>query len=412
MLRLIPQCLALGLLAICISQRAVSDPLDEIGPQTAAAIQARYDTASTSCGGSEGPAFLCSGVLIRATPLNPPDTSWNPVLPNNYGLSLTFLRIDANFSRLPTGAVNGFIFLPPLTQPPSKLKLEILCAFPVSASTENRADAGCGTYANYPESNSCHRQVPPIVTADEWLAAYHAHDQSDARQCGFRTRIADSDYATQNFNAALLAHRFLQTTRFMELRVETWERNIAATLPVEAFFYLANEPQGAAQARRDQLSFKQDSGGMIKPIIRLTLAADQYGRALFTYDPSDQAELPIADPTPAPYPRQVTRHCESYIAAAQWITRADGISLETTPTDCARRNQPSSDHAFATDELIDKWSSDSRFTNPKGMRDQFLCHFKNAPSEATWNLEPWRENVGMAKTEAAYCNPPRPPTTR
>lgn len=393
----------------CLGQPPISAKVavsDDFGTQVATELQRRYDLTAAECGPSHGPAFLCSGVLLRATALNPSDASWNPVLPNNYGVSFSFLRRDGNFNSLAGGAVNGFIFYPPLTQPASKRKLEVLCAFPVSAGTENRSEAGCGAHQSYPtESDRCHRLQPPILTADEWLAAYFLHGQNGSRQCGFSTRISDGDYSTANFNAALLAHRFLQSTRFNELRIETWERNIAETLPVEAFFYLADDTRGRDQARRDQSSFKQHSGGLIKPIIRLTLAADQYGRALFTYNPSDQGETPIPDPGPAPYPRQVTRHCESYISRAQWIVRGDGISLAVTPTACARNNLPASDHAFAVDELIGAWSADRRFSNPKGMRDQFLCHLKNAPWEPEWNLEPWRPNVGLAKTEAAYCNP-------
>ncbi|WP_287812719.1 DUF2599 domain-containing protein, partial [Pseudomonas sp.] len=75
------------------------------------------------------------------------------------------------------------------------------------------------------------------------------------------------------------------------------------------------------------------------------------------------------------------------------------------PTACARTNIPAAERAFGVDELFQKWATDARFTNPSGMRDQYVCHMKNAPGEQEWNLEPWRPSVGAANTEAAYCNP-------
>ena len=40
-----------------------------------------------------------------------------------------------------------------------------------------------------------------------------------------------------------------------------------------------------------------------------------------------------------------------------------------------------------------------------GMNDQFLCHALGAADKATWNLEPWRPDVGEMATLAARCNP-------
>ena len=40
-----------------------------------------------------------------------------------------------------------------------------------------------------------------------------------------------------------------------------------------------------------------------------------------------------------------------------------------------------------------------------GMHDQFLCHALGAADKATWNLEPWRPDVGSMATLVARCNP-------
>jgi hypothetical protein len=39
------------------------------------------------------------------------------------------------------------------------------------------------------------------------------------------------------------------------------------------------------------------------------------------------------------------------------------------------------------------------------MRDQLACHALGAPDKATWNLEPWRPDVGLLLIMAAGCNP-------
>ncbi|GII98518.1 uncharacterized protein DUF2599 [Sediminihabitans luteus] len=40
-----------------------------------------------------------------------------------------------------------------------------------------------------------------------------------------------------------------------------------------------------------------------------------------------------------------------------------------------------------------------------GMRDQLDCHAVGAPDKATWNLEPWRPDVGLLAVMVARCNP-------
>jgi hypothetical protein len=39
------------------------------------------------------------------------------------------------------------------------------------------------------------------------------------------------------------------------------------------------------------------------------------------------------------------------------------------------------------------------------MHDQLVCHGIGAPDKATWNLEPWRPDVGLLAVLAAGCNP-------
>jgi hypothetical protein len=34
-----------------------------------------------------------------------------------------------------------------------------------------------------------------------------------------------------------------------------------------------------------------------------------------------------------------------------------------------------------------------------------VCHAVGAPDKSTWNLEPWRPDVGLILTATAQCNP-------
>jgi len=43
--------------------------------------------------------------------------------------------------------------------------------------------------------------------------------------------------------------------------------------------------------------------------------------------------------------------------------------------------------------------------NKPGIHDQLLCHAIGVPDKPTWNLEPWRPDVGLVATLAARCNP-------
>ena len=53
---------------------------------------------------------------------------------------------------------------------------------------------------------------------------------------------------------------------------------------------------------------------------------------------------------------------------------------------------------FVYDRLLD-WK------NEGGLKDQYYCHTQLAKTKSSWNLEPWRPNVSLAKTIAKACNP-------
>jgi len=88
------------------------------------------------------------------------------------------------------------------------------------------------------------------------------------------------------------------------------------------------------------------------------------------------------------------------IRSAHWVERSDGPSLFTDPTNFARTS--------SMPGWMLAWSEVIRYhpeADAPGLLDQIICHGIGAADKETWNLEPWRPDVGLAATLAARCNP-------
>jgi len=88
------------------------------------------------------------------------------------------------------------------------------------------------------------------------------------------------------------------------------------------------------------------------------------------------------------------------ILSAEWGNHDGGNSLAVRPSDCVRTSGLAMPDAV-WNALVAADSS----ANAPGMRDQLLCHMVGAQEKPTWNLEPWRPQVGLAQTMLAFCNP-------
>lgn len=109
-----------------------------------------------------------------------------------------------------------------------------------------------------------------------------------------------------------------------------------------------------------------------------------------------------ATSTPESYILTVER-CVKYVESAQWVYRDYQWSFSVTPTPCARRTPPEGT-PYLWDELTRDYSNSRYWKNTHGMRHQLICHLVIARDKPQWNLEPWRPDVGHAKTLAAGCN--------
>ena len=90
----------------------------------------------------------------------------------------------------------------------------------------------------------------------------------------------------------------------------------------------------------------------------------------------------------------------SAVARTSWGTREGGRSLAVTPTDWARVGSLAASELTWTQLIADEPEADS-----PTMHEQLSCHELGAPDKATWNLEPWRPDVGALAMIAARCNP-------
>ncbi|WP_369370645.1 DUF2599 domain-containing protein [Promicromonospora sp. Populi] len=90
----------------------------------------------------------------------------------------------------------------------------------------------------------------------------------------------------------------------------------------------------------------------------------------------------------------------SAIESATWGENEGGRSLAVDPTDWVRHAGEAGLDLIRTQLVATEPEADSA-----PMDDQLVCHAMGAPDKGTWNLEPWRPDVGLILTAAAHCNP-------
>lgn len=259
------------------------------GPTVVAQLTAAYFDTRENCGKLSTPAFLCTGVLLRGTGQSDSHHAWNP-RPGSEGVSFSYIRKDANFDRLVWGIAHGFIFYPYLNAPAGKVHPEVLCSFPIEAYTWVRN--GCGPTSYHPvDSDVCQKQG--ITTAAQWKVHIEkgplgGGDGIYTYVCGFDVRNALNEAGGPAFYQSLRAMHEIPkevASRYNELLLQPWAQDIPTSLPIQAFFYLEG---GLARAQHDQADFYTSTGGMVIPIIKITLPAVVTGDAKFEYFPADQ----------------------------------------------------------------------------------------------------------------------------
>jgi hypothetical protein len=108
---------------------------------------------------------------------------------------------------------------------------------------------------------------------------------------------------------------------------------------------------------------------------------------------------PAPDPTPSPTPG-TTNPSEPAIRSAHWVERSDGPSLFVDPAEWVRLGGQAE-----WEQAMDELAALHPEAASESMRNQFICHAVGAPDKETWNLEPWREDIGLLGFALAACNP-------
>jgi len=261
------------------------------GPTVARHLQERYDDTAADCQGL--PSVLCSGILLRATARGAGYHVWNPrpTAPIKHGVSFSWLRKDSAFGRLVFGYTNGFVVLPYFyADAPSDgfTELTVLCIYPFDADTFNRTGGnndGCDAHTAVAGTGPC--QAQGIQNAAQWLAKFGNVANRYTQQCGFTLLpgTKDADLAFQ----AQAAIRNQQPSHFSlqnEVMVGTWSQN-DSHLPIEAFFFIAGNAAGKAEAGQNQVDFEAQTGRWV-PVIRVTMPTSNNGAATFAYKAADQ----------------------------------------------------------------------------------------------------------------------------
>lgn len=261
------------------------------GPATAAAITAQYMNNVSNCGSNSKPAFLCSGVVIRATIYSDTYDSWNPspTAKRKGSVSFSYLRRDNNFSHFVFDSINsnGFIFYPIFDTPAGKLHIDVLCHYPNDGWSDNRwADRnGCGSHPGTAGSGPSCGELG-ITTGAQWGAKYPPGTPG-SHICSFDVRDSLNEASGPSFYAALQA-KWQNSAYFEEqneMLLKVWGDNLGSTLPIQAFFYA--RPAGLTDARKNKQRFLQKTGINL-PIIKVTLPAIPQGLATFEYIAADQ----------------------------------------------------------------------------------------------------------------------------
>ncbi|GAB2463935.1 hypothetical protein GCM10027063_01570 [Promicromonospora xylanilytica] len=88
------------------------------------------------------------------------------------------------------------------------------------------------------------------------------------------------------------------------------------------------------------------------------------------------------------------------IESATWGENEGGRSLAVDPRDWVRHAGEAGLDLIRAQLVAAEPDAGSRT-----MEHQLVCHAVGAPDKSTWNLEPWRPDVGLILTATAHCNP-------
>jgi hypothetical protein len=307
-------CVAIGALTltVCAAESTAITSNAASSPHTAQDMGNLYYDTGKDCGGNTAPAFLCSGIIIRETARPVAGQSyyfWQPSPSSLHegAVSFSYIRHDARFDKFKSNGSHGYTLYPLLGKyrysgSDRKIKLDVLCSFPLDGWTDYRQNEGCGPDTTYlKQSSPCQGQG--ITTAQQWLTQYKSGDgglnQSNGLyQCGFDVSEGSKYGNTaQAFYATIQARDMFNDVSFQEqdeLRLTVWTTDVdPSVLPIQSLFYIvanSNDDggQGLKDAQEDQSDYYKVTNGGFIPIIRITLPQSSSSDFDFHFIASDQ----------------------------------------------------------------------------------------------------------------------------
>ncbi|WP_095162442.1 hypothetical protein [Pseudomonas sp. Irchel 3F5] len=289
------------LLAFALTSPFASMAMADIGPHTAAAMQAAYEDTRPDCDGEA--AYACSGIMLRVTTPSDHYYTWNnsPKAVEKRGVSFSYLRADAPISALAESARSGYTLAPTKRRPAGTMKYNPICAYPTDGDSWERDKGGCGNNKRTPQvkENLCNKLG--IHTAEQWISHYRASSDPEvidrwagnpdyryAAQCAFDIRENTGAQGAQNFYQALRVMQLMEDRPFAwnEIMVLTWDEARFKELPIQSFFYIEGTYGGLEDAQRVQRDWHRTTDKFV-PVIQISLPLDEQP-ARFLFNPGDQ----------------------------------------------------------------------------------------------------------------------------
>lgn len=259
-----------------------------------------YSNIVENCGTSRRPAFLCSGITLRATSPSRDIHVWDPkpLSIQNGGMSFSYIRKDVRLKRLVHDRTSGYIVYPSSLRPTGTVQANTLCSFPVDGWTDERTGAGaCGAHKDY-LTNSGLCQGQGIYTAEAWFKHYESVSEVNSNrlkhQCGFDVSIGKQQTASI-FNESLKAQNLVYnggvSPKQNEIKLASWATDTSGntlnpeSLPIQAFFY--TEASGLADAQYYQQDYYNITKKLI-PIVKINFPINDTQDVTFSYVEQDQ----------------------------------------------------------------------------------------------------------------------------
>ncbi|MDR5617868.1 DUF2599 domain-containing protein [Arsenophonus sp.] len=379
-------------------------------------INKLYSQTSRDCGKPSQPAFLCSGIILRAIFPSNDYNFWEPSPKSmkSGGISVSYLRKDSKYKKLAYGLNSGYFLYPIFSKPRALEKYNVLCFFPLDAVTDHRTNSGCNDSSLTDDiERFCHETEIKISIEkkfnieDLWIIDYINKGSDHSRQCSFDVSDDRNEKSGPDFYSGILSMKKLGQESFNlqnELRIKTWKPDPQKSPPIMVLFY--TDDNGIDSARLYQIQW-YIATKQIKPIINLQLPDKLENDAKFSFKHNDQALYPIKD----------KNTCDRYIDNFAWAVRyyhglkKHLVTLKVTPTDCGRRVNNDQTNNFFNELVSNYYFNDGWYNNPDNkidsiasMRSQLVCHFVIAREKETWNLEPSLKYISPEESIKEKCN--------